>query len=126
MKYKFFISFKLLVLWSLHTYGQSEPLDDLAGTWAYEVKDTPYGDYYGDLVLEKDDNTYKGKIVNDEGTTYQIDIIKVKGNKMVFTSDIEGTDSMFSANFQGDSLNAVIEVKGDDFLYKLKGKRKSE
>ena len=126
MSYKFFISVKLLVLWSLLTYGQPEPSGDLAGTWAYEIKETPYGDYYGDLILEKDDNTYQGKIVNDEGITYQIDVIRVKGNKMVFTSDVEDTDSMFSANFQGDSLNAVIEVKGDDFLYKLKGKRKSE
>lgn len=105
------------------TLAQGQDVSDFTGTWKYQVIDTPYGNFYGDLILEKVDDQYDGKFVNDKGREFSLTVLRVKGNKMIISSDIEETDSMLNCTFDGDQLKATVEVQGDDFLYKLEAKR---
>jgi len=103
--------------------AQSNP--DYSGSWGYEVKNTPYGNFYGTIFLIKAGSTYKGNVVNRAGKQYKLEVLRLKGNRLVFTSDVEETNSVFTCNFKGDSLLATVEVKGDNFLYKLKARKKN-
>ncbi|SKC83345.1 hypothetical protein [Ohtaekwangia koreensis] len=105
------------------SYGQGQ--NDFSGSWMYSVTDTPYGNFYGTIILNKSGETYNGKVVNKAGKQYTLDVLRVKGNRLVFSSNVEETNSIFNCSFKGDSVLATIEVKGDKFLYKLKGKKVS-
>jgi hypothetical protein len=96
---------------------------DYSGTWAYEVKDTPYGNYSGRIILTKKQKIYKGKAINKEGVKFTFDFVEKKGEVLIFRTNLEETNSMVYCKFFGDSLMANVKVAGDDFAYKLKGKR---
>jgi len=102
----------------------AEAQKNFSGAYKYEVRNTPYGDYFGVLTLRKVGEKYEGEFVNNKGKKYPINFFKVRDNKMIFSSNIEDTDnSMVSCVFVGDSIKATIEVKGDNFLYKLNGEK---
>lgn len=101
-------------------------ITNYSGKYRYSVINTPYGDFFGWLTLKKSGNTYKGEIVNDEGKEFYMKVIKFSGNRLVFRSNIEGTNSLISCQFFGDSLRANVAVHGDDFPYILKGAKEGE
>jgi hypothetical protein len=99
---------------------------DYSGTWAYEVKDTPYGNYSGKIILTKNQKIYKGEAINQSGVKFAFDFVEKKGDILIFRTNLEETNSMVYCKFKGDSLRANVKVQGDDFAYKLKGGRQSE
>ena len=103
--------------------AQKKKTSDYAGTWNYEVKDTPTGDYFGKIILVKDKKTYKGEAINKAGIKFRFDLVSMKGNKLVFSSNLEQTNSMVNCVFKGNTMTADVKVAGDDFAYKMKGKR---
>ena len=102
---------------------QKKKATDYAGTWNYEVKDTPTGDYSGKIILVKDKKTYKGEAINSAGTKFRFDLVSMKGNKLVFSTNLEETNSTVNCTFKGNTMTADVKVAGDDFAYKMKGKR---
>lgn len=94
---------------------------DHSGKYAYAIVDTPYGDYSGFIILKKKDNTYQGEVINEEGIKYDLSVVRSSGNRIIFRSNIEETNSILHCEFFGDSIRANVEVKGDDFPYVLKG-----
>jgi len=96
---------------------------DFSGKFSYAIVDTPYGDYFGHIVLRKKGESYEGEIVNDEGRKFDLKVLRTRGNVIVFKSNAEDTNSTFTCRLEGDSLKANVEVEGDTFLYKLRGKR---
>jgi hypothetical protein len=122
MRTRLFFIFLCAVLWIIP--GHAQQTEDLSGRWYYEVKNTPYGNFYGVIILKKQNEAYAGQIINKAGKKFKVDVVRVKGNRMVFLSNVEDTNSTFNCQFKGDSLLATVEVKGDKFLYKLKAKRK--
>lgn len=120
-----FCAFYLLVFVGLgvnSALGQSQP--NFSGSYKYECKNTPSGDYFGTLTLKKVSEQYVGDIINSKGRKFEITFLRQKGNRLIFSSNLEDTNnSILTCDFQGDSLRATIEVKGDDFLYKLRGKK---
>lgn len=105
------------------TISTAQEAVNFEGKWAYTVANTPYGNFYGTIFLNKKGESYDGKIVNKKGVKYTLEVVRVKGNRLVFTSNVEETSSTFSCYIKGDSLLANVEVKGDKFLYKLKSKK---
>ncbi len=96
---------------------------DYSGTWVYEVKDTPSGNYSGKIILTKNQNIYKGQAINQSGVKYTFDFVEKKGDILIFRTNLEETNSLVYCKFVGDSLTADVKVQGDSFPYKLKGKR---
>ena len=105
---------------SLH--AQERPVD-LSGKYSYAIVDTPYGDYFGVITLVKKGNSYQGEILDDEGTKYNLRVIRTYGSIIIFKSDIEESKSVFTCEIKGDSIRGTIKVRSDDFNYVLKGKR---
>ena len=103
--------------------AQKKKASDFAGTWNYEVKDTPTGDYFGKIILVKDKKTYKGEAINKAGIKFRFDLVSMKGNKLVFSSNLEQTNSMVNCVFKGNTMTADVKVAGDDFAYKMVSKR---
>ena len=103
--------------------AQKKKAPDYAGTWNYEVKDTPTGDYFGKIILVKDKKTYKGEAINKAGIKFRFDLVSMKGNKLVFSTNLEETNSTVNCTFKGNAMTADVKVAGDDFAYKMKGKR---
>ena len=103
--------------------AQKKKAPDYAGTWNYEVKDTPSGDYFGKIILVKDKKTYKGEAINKAGIKFRFDLVSMKGNQLVFNTYLENTNSMVNCTFKGNAMTANVKVEGDDFAYKMKAKR---
>jgi len=116
------IIFGLLLLVS-NANAQKKKPSDFSGTWNYEVKDTPSGDYSGKIILVKDKKTYKAQAINKAGKKFRFDLVSIKGNKLVFSTNLEDTNSMVNCTFKGNAMTADVKVLGDDFAYKMKAKK---
>ncbi len=112
-----------LLFFVLNANAQKKKASDFSGTWNYEVKDTPSGDYFGKIILVKDKKTYKGEAINKTGIKFRFDLVSMKGNQLVFSTNLEDTNSMVNCTFKGNAMNANVKVEGDDFAYKMKAKR---
>jgi hypothetical protein len=117
--------FLILLQFSNTAFSQNpkKKKGDYSGTWAYEVKNTPSGNYSGKIILTKNQKIYNGEAINQAGVKYTFDFVEKKGEILTFRTNLEQTNSMVYCKFIGDSLRANIKVAGDDFAYKLKGKR---
>ncbi|MBW8686004.1 hypothetical protein [Chitinophaga rhizophila] len=92
---------------------------DFSGTYKYEVKDTPYGNFAGSIKLAKGKEGYKVEIVNNKGEQFSARIVHLRDTRIILATNFEHSDAMLYGYFKGDSLSARIEAKGDPFLYKL-------
>lgn len=114
--------FGLLLLVS-NANAQNKKASDFTGTWNYEVKDTPLGDYFGKIILVKDKKTYKGEAINKAGIKFRFDLVSMKGNQLVFSTNLEDTNSMVNCTFKENTMTANVKVAGDDFAYKMKARK---
>jgi hypothetical protein len=112
-----------LIFFVSNVNAQSKKAPDYAGTWNYEVKNTPSGDYFGKIILVKDKKTYKGEAINKAGIKFRFDLVSMKGNKLIFSTNLEDTNSTVNCVFKGNTMTADVKVMGDDFAYKMKAKR---
>ena len=117
-----FTIFGLLLLVS-NVNAQMKKISNYAGTWNYEVKNTPSGDYFGKIILVKDKKTYRGEVINEAGIKFRFDLVSMKGNHLVFNTNLENTNSMVNCTFNGNTMTADVKVAGDDFAYKMKAKK---
>jgi hypothetical protein len=107
----------------LNANAQKKKALDYAGTWNYEVKDTPSGDYFGKIILVKEKKTYKGEAINKAGIKFRFDLVSMKGNQVVFNTNLENTNTIVNCTFKGNAMTADVKVAGDDFAYKMKAKK---
>ena len=112
-----------LLLTVFNANSQNKKTSDFSGTWNYEVKNTPSGDYFGKIILVKDKKTYKGEAINKAGIKFRFDLVSMKGNQLVFNTFLENANSIVNCTFKGNTMTANVKVEGDDFAYKMKAKR---
>jgi len=110
----------VIVLSSLTLNAQTTNGDNVV-TYGYSVIDTPYGDYFGKIVLTKERKQHKGELIDDEGEIYRLKIHKLTDKQLIFTAYIEKTKTKFDCSLVGDSIKGNIHFKADDFKYVLKG-----
>ena len=110
----------VIVLSSLTLNAQTTNSDNVV-TYGYSVIDTPYGDYFGKIVLTKERKQHKGELIDDEGEIYRLKIHKLTDKQLIFTAYIEKTKTKFDCSLVGDSIKGNIHFKADDFKYVLKG-----
>ena len=110
----------VIVLFSENLKAQTTNRDNIV-TYAYSVIDTPYGDYFGKIVLTKERKQHKGELLDDEGEIYRLKIHKLTDKQLIFTTYIEKTRTIFYCRLVGDSIKGNIKFKADDFKYVLKG-----
>ena len=110
----------VIVLFSVNLKAQTTNRDNIV-TYAYSVIDTPYGDYFGKIVLTKERKQHEGELINEEGKIYRLKIHKFTDKQLIFTAYIEKTKTKFDCSLVGDSIKGNIHFKADDFKYVLKG-----
>lgn len=110
----------VIVLFSLNLNAQTTNRDNVV-TYGYSVIDTPYGDYFGKIVLTKERKQHEGELIDEEGEIYRLKIHKLTDKQLIFTTYIEKTKTIFDCSLVGDSIKGNIKFKADDFKYVLKG-----
>jgi len=92
-------------------------------TYSYSVIETPYGDYFGKLILNNESKKKGGEIIDEDGKIHKVKILKFTDRQLIFVSYIDNTKTFFDCSIAGDSLKGTAKVKGDDFKYILNGVR---
>jgi hypothetical protein len=79
-----------------------------AGTWDYEVKNTPNGDANGKMMLSKNGDEYEGNFQTSEYGTLQMRDITLEGNMLKSTFYVQGETFELNGLFEGDSFSGKI------------------
>jgi len=87
---------------------------DYTGTWDFITKDTPIGDYKGDLILKKEGGKYVGVIIHNE-LNYPMEELKIEGNRMKFRISYEGYRPHYEGTFNGEVFNGNLTIRGRQF-----------
>jgi hypothetical protein len=117
---------KYLPIFSLFFFGtvsaQNSSIDSIF-KYQYSIIDTPYGDYYGLIILKREGQSYRGEIIDEDGTINSLKVTKFDENWLIFKSKIDGAKSVFRCEIFGDSIRGVGTFSNDEFKFFLKGKR---
>ena len=109
------------IIWLLilpyYLFGQS-----IEGTWNYEVLNTVSGDYYGEFIIEKKEDLYKGKIIS-QGATYNVTFNFIKEDSISISSDVEGFVATIEGKFKKEELLGKVTVLGDSNIYDFYARR---
>lgn len=114
--------FLILILTSITLSAQTETTISTI-TYSYSIIDTPYGDYFGKIVIMNEEKRKTCKLIVDDGMKYEIKIIQFDDRQLVFRAFIERTKMLFCCKLVGDSIKGNVKIKGDNFNYILKGIR---
>lgn len=109
--------------------GQASAQDlnsDSVFKYQYSVIDTPYGDYFGWIILERKGHSYVGKIIDEDGSMNTLKVTKFDDKRLLFKSKIDGLKSVFNCEIFGDSIRGVGTFSGEEFKFILRGKRIKE
>ena len=118
MKYIVTILFLALGISSLSAQNGDTKVD-YAGTWKYQVKDTPEGTFVGKIILKVKDNEYVGQI-ESYGQKSNITNLTIEGNRMSFNTDAEGYFSKIRGTFEADTFNGHVMVEGEKYAITAK------
>lgn len=120
----YFIKFlPICSLFFFETVGAQNSGIDNIFKYQYSIIDTPYGDYFGWIILKKERQSYQGEIIDEDGTSNNLKVTKFDDNQLIFKSKIDGTKCIFRCEIFGDSIRGVGTFSGDEFKFLLKGKR---
>ncbi len=115
---KYLPIFTLTCFWEVNAQIAN---DDNTVKYQYSVIDTPYGDYYGLIILKKEGKSYKGEMIDEDGIVHELKVQKFDSKQLIFKSKIDGLKSIFRCEILGDSINGTGVFSGDEFEFKLKG-----
>ena len=87
---------------------------DYTGTWDFITKETPIGDYKGDLILKKEKGNYVGVIIHNE-LEYPMEDLALDGNHMKFRLSYEGYRPHYEGTFNGEIFNGHLTIRGRKF-----------
>ncbi len=96
---------------------------NIAGIWEYEVLNTLSGDYYGELIIKKKEDRYKGEIIS-RGETYDVNFNFIDNDSISIFSNVEGFLATIKGNFVNTEIIGEVTVLGDPNIYKFNAKRK--
>jgi hypothetical protein len=95
----------------------------IEGIWKYEVLNTLSGDYFGDLIIEKVESSYKGKIIN-EGRPYLVKFNFVDKDSLSIWTNVAELSVSIIGKFIGEKINGNVAVAGDPNIYKFTAEKK--
>lgn len=89
-------------------------VDISIGTWDHVVKETPYGDVEGYMVITKEGDTHRGTLNSDRGSIPIENLIIEDGN-LKGTFFIEGMEIEMAGNFEGTAYTGKVSVDSNDY-----------
>ncbi len=79
-----------------------------AGTWDYEVKNTPNGDRNGKMVITKEGDEYAGNFQTTEYGTLEMRDLMLEGNALQSNFYVQGEAFKLNGLFEGNSFTGKI------------------
>jgi len=79
------------------------------GSWNYMVKNTPYGNVEGQLIISQEEDGYSGELRSSMGNVSLSDIT-IDGNEMKASAWLQGTDLELAGVVDGDSMQGTIDA----------------
>lgn len=106
----------LLVALVAYACASSKKVADISvGTWDYVVKNTPEGDLFLTMVIEKNGDAYTGYLESSQGRTDLKDV-KIESGNMNCNFDYAGYQVLMTGLFEGDVFNGKVSVDYNDFM----------
>ena len=102
--------------------AQKSNIDDTL-RYQYSVIDTPYGDYFGWITLKRDGRSYQGKLIDEDGSSHGLQVIKYDNRHLIFKLKFEANKTLFKCEIFGDSIRGLGKFPGEKFEFLLKGRR---
>ena len=124
---KTIVSIVLTLLFTAFATGTShlthEYQYDPTGVWSYEVV-TPDGTQTGEMMIEKNGDTYEVTIESDIYGTLELEKVKFSKTTLEGELELEGSMLDFEMDFNGDAMEGTIYMGESEFS--LEAKRKKE
>ncbi len=102
-------------------YVLNHSVEDIVGSWAYDVQNVDPQYAKGILHIEKEKGKYVLNIQGAEGTMIPTEELSVDGNEVKFVVYVEGDRVSVTLNFDGDSFSGDGSSSSGPFT--LSGKR---
>ena len=103
---------------SIFSMASNDLIGDFTGTWAYEVTNTPEGDYKGDMIIEKEGSTYSGYLLTPtpEGDYKTVlKNVKVEDGTLSFGLTTDGFYVTVKLQEDGANLKGSVYAEGESF-----------
>ena len=107
----------VLIIGVLMVFGcasSKKSVDISIGTWDHIVKDTPYGDVEGYMIITKDSDTYTGTLNSDQGSI-QIENLSIEDGNLKGIFYVEGMQAEITGTFNGTSYTGKVTVDSNEF-----------
>ncbi|WKN32720.1 hypothetical protein PZB74_05095 [Porifericola rhodea] len=83
------------------------------GTWDYTVKNTPYGDVKGQMIITQSGDTYQGELRSEMGSL-KLEDLNIEENQLNSTAMMDGNKLAVEGSFEGDSFNGKVVASSYD------------
>lgn len=84
-----------------------------AGTWEYEVQNTPYGNVKGQLIISQEGDGYTGELRSSMGNVSLRNLSIEENKQMNATAMMDGTSLSLSGMFEGDTFQGSVSAGSD-------------
>ena len=107
--------FAIIALFVFGCASSKKAVDISIGTWDHVVKDTPYGDVKGYMVIAKEGDNYTGSLNSDQGSI-SIENLTIQDGNLKGMFYMEGTEIQMSGTFEGTTYTGKVSVDYDEFV----------
>ncbi|MEK6476466.1 hypothetical protein WJR50_02990 [Catalinimonas sp. 4WD22] len=106
--------FLLLTLAFLSACASSrQAANSPVGTWDYVVKNTPYGDVEGQMIIEQDGDGYVGEIRSQQGNI-NLNNVQINEGQLTSTFMMDGNNLALEGAFEKDSFTGKVAAGSYD------------
>ncbi len=114
MHAKFFLPLLLLAAFALSSCAKQDPH---TGLWTYEVKNTPEGDFTGQMVLMKEKGQFSGSLISN-GQSSDLKNLVIEDNQASFEATASGYYVKVEGAFESEnSFEGTIAAEGYKFPF---------
>ena len=123
MRLKLLFPVLLLSVFSLALSSCSKK-DPHAGMWSWEVKNTPEGDFTGEMVILKEKGEYSGSFIGGGNATSMKNLV-IEENRASFEASTSGYDVKVEGTF-GDANNFEGTISAEGYKFPFKATKVSD
>lgn len=107
-------AFLLLTLAFLSACASSrQAANSPVGTWDFTVKNTPYGNVQGQMIIEQDGDGYAGELRSSQGTV-DLKNIQINEGQLTSTFLMDGNNLSLEGAFEEDSFSGKVAAGSYD------------
>ena len=112
MQKVFFLA--IIALIAFGCASSKKAVDISIGTWDHVVKDTPYGDVEGYMIIAKEVDNYTGSLNSDQGSI-PIENLTIEDKNLKGVFYMEGMEIQISGTFEGNTYTGKVSVDDNEF-----------